>query len=406
MSYWIAFKIHSKRIVLLIVISTKNVKGIEEGRYRLVGWAVDTTGRRLIDEICQIAGYTPDSKFSQYIMPFSDIRLIYRRRHSIRVINMGRYRMLKDLRTNKFVKTKSEISALTDFIVWLEQVKAMLLESFRRHGLSERFAKVVKGFANCYDISQDKCANTTKSYTLRTMSKVLLNKEEDISSAATRAQTCYEIVVHLGQGEIQDLDSKGSGDCKGNEVHLINLVRPYTNPVSEEEQEIAQFKVLLERQNTFKPVFGALLRATPLERQHASHLRRILAENNIDYDKLKNAFETGAKEGLEKVLTAEISNAKEEDLIELLEILDCFFDPEKKPVQPKPRYFQNNRKGLRRNKENRDRNANMTKPEPLPETNEIKMEIKPDIKTEIKTESAEPSSVTEAAVNNMSSATA
>ncbi|KAK9687303.1 Exuperantia SAM-like domain [Popillia japonica] len=331
---------------------------------------------------------------------------------------MGRYRMLKDLRTNKFVKTKSEISALTDFITWLEQVKgdatdgiillfhdvhkytpAMLLESFRRHGLSERFAKIVKGFSNCYDISQEKCANTTKSYTLRTMSKVLLNKDEDISSAVTRAQTCYEIVVHLGQSEIQDLDSKGSGDCKGNEAHLTNLVRPYTNPVSAEEDEIIQFKVLLERQNTFKPVFGALLRATPVERQHASHLRRILAENNIDYDKIKNAFETGAKEGLEKVLKDEISNAKEEDLTELLEILDCFFDPDKKPVQPKPRYFPINRKGLRRDKENKDKNANMTKPEPVTDDTT-------EIKEEIKAEPVEPAPVTDATVNNMSSATA
>lgn len=244
-------------------VPLKNLaKGVDEGRYRLVGWAVDTTGRRLIDEICQIAAYTPDQKFSQYIMPFSDIRLVYRRRHSIRVINMGRYRMLKDLRTNKFVKTKSEVSALTDFVIWLEQVKgdatdgiillfhefhkytpAMLLESLRRHSLLERFSKVVKGFANCYNISQDKCANTTKTFSLRVMSKVLLNKEEDISSAVTRAQTCYDIVVHLGQSEIQDLDSKGSGDCKGNELHLIDLVRPYTNPIFAEEEEIAQFKV-------------------------------------------------------------------------------------------------------------------------------------------------------------------
>lgn len=67
------------------------------------------------------------------------------------------------------------------------------------------------------------------------------------------------------------------------------------------------FKVLLERQNTFKPVFGALLRATPTERQHASHLRRILAENNIDYDKLKVAFDEDAKEGLEKVLKSEVT---------------------------------------------------------------------------------------------------
>lgn len=49
-----------------------------------------------------------------------------------------------------------------------------------------------------------------------------------------------------------------------------------------------------------------MLRATPTERQHASHLRRILAENNIDYEKLKSAYENGAKEGLETVLKKEV----------------------------------------------------------------------------------------------------
>lgn len=37
----------------------------------------------------------------------------------------------------------------------------------------------------------------------------------------------------------------------------------------------------------------------------------------------------------------QIANAKEKDLEELLNILDCFFDPEKKAIQPK-KYFSNN----------------------------------------------------------------
>lgn len=68
-------------------------------------------------------------------------------------------------------------------------------------------------------------------------------------------------------------------------------------------------QVLLERQNTFRPVFGALLRASKAEREHAAHLRRLLAENNINYDKLKAAYEDGAKEGLEKVIKSEVSGA-------------------------------------------------------------------------------------------------
>lgn len=336
-------------------------KGVEKGQYKIIGWAADTTGRRLIDEIMQIAAYAPDSQFSQYIMPFSDIRLIYRRRYSIKVMNMGKYRMLKDTRANKFVKTKSEISAMTDFVTWLEQNKgdakdgiilvfhefnksipAMLLESLRRHNLSERFAAAVKGFANCYHLAHAKCANATKAFSLRTLSKVLLGTEVDISSAVPRAKCCYDIVMNLGQSELNDLDSKGSGDAKLSEECLIQMIAPFTNPVSAEEDEIKEFKVLLDRQNTFKPVFGALLRATPTERQHASHLRRLLAENRLDYEKVQEAFQKSAKDGLTEVLKNEISNAKEEELEELVHILDCYFDPEKKAVQPKPRFFNNN----------------------------------------------------------------
>lgn len=47
-------------------------------------------------------------------------------------------------------------------------------------------------------------------------------------------------------------------------------------------------------------------------------------------------------------LISQVLNAKEEDLNELLEILDCFFDPEKKAVQPKPRFYQNNNRRPRR----------------------------------------------------------
>lgn len=48
------------------------------------------------------------------------------------------------------------------------------------------------------------------------------------------------------------------------------------------------------------------MRASPPERQHASHLRRLLAENNINYDKLKEAYEKGAKDALDKILKEEV----------------------------------------------------------------------------------------------------
>lgn len=237
-------------------------QGIPDGCYRLIGWAVDTTGGRLIDEICQIAAYTPTSQYSQYIMPYRDINPTYIRRHMVRVINSGRYRMLKDIKKNKFIKTKSAVLALTDFIQWLEKncgdatdgviliyhefrksSPAMLLETLRHYNLLDRFQSIVKGFANGFNIAQEKCSTTTKTYSLRMLSRVLLNREEDFSSAVERAKASYDIVVHLGQGERPDLDAKGSGDCTGVETHLVEFVRPYSNPVEAEEAEIADLKV-------------------------------------------------------------------------------------------------------------------------------------------------------------------
>lgn len=296
-------------------------KGVPVGKYRLVGWAVDTTGRRLIDEIVQLAGYTPESQFSQYIMPFADLNPFYSRKYNVRIFNALRYRRLKDMRTGQFLKTKSEICALTDFVQWLETVKGdsegvllifhevrkatpgMLLEALRRNNLLERFEKVCKGFTNGFSLAKAKCQSSTKTYNLKIMGKVLLGKDStDYSSAVERASAIYGIAVHLAQGEREDVGTV----VTGTEPDLIQLVCPYTNPISAEEEEIEVFKVLLQRQNTFRPVFGALMKASPPERQHASHLRRLLAENNIDYDKLKEVFEQGGKPGLDKILKEEV----------------------------------------------------------------------------------------------------
>lgn len=56
----------------------------------------------------------------------------------------------------------------------------------------------------------------------------------------------------------------------------------------------------------------------------------------------------------------QIANAKETDLSELLEILDCFFDPDKQPVKPKTTWnrYQNRRprqKSLSKNRRSSSR---------------------------------------------------
>lgn len=93
------------------------------------------------------------------------------------------------------MKTKSEISALIDFITWLESVKgdaadgiilvyheprkvipSMLLESLRKFNLLDRFNQTVKGFANGFNVAEVKCADTVRTFSLRTLSRVMLDK--------------------------------------------------------------------------------------------------------------------------------------------------------------------------------------------------------------------------------------
>lgn len=76
-------------------------RGISPGNYRLVGWDLDTTGKKLIDEICQFAGYTNSSSFTQYVMPYKNISPPARKRHNLKIVNVGKYRILKNLNTHK-----------------------------------------------------------------------------------------------------------------------------------------------------------------------------------------------------------------------------------------------------------------------------------------------------------------
>lgn len=75
--------------------------GIGPGNYRLVGWDMDTTGKKVIDEICQIAGYTPSSSYSQYVMPYKDLNPPAMKRHNMKIVTIGKFRVLKDNKTNK-----------------------------------------------------------------------------------------------------------------------------------------------------------------------------------------------------------------------------------------------------------------------------------------------------------------
>ncbi|CAK9811822.1 Maternal protein exuperantia [Anthophora quadrimaculata] len=325
--------------------------GIGPGNYRLIGWDMDTTGRKVIDEICQIASYTPSSSYSQYVMPYKDLNPPAMKRHNMKVVTIGKFRVLKDNKTDKVLKTKSEVSALADFLTWLESIRgnaadgiilvyheprkiipAMLLESLKKYNLLERFKEIVKGFANGFNIAEVKCANTVDAFTLRTLSRTLLNQETQLDNARDRACLALQIIQHLSSLEVtkrNEANGSGDSDCAMNKT--VEFIREFVQPVELAEQEYAEMKVVLERQNTLKPIFEFFFRINRRERQHASPLRRLLAEAGIEYTQLQEAWSDGKKEGLEKLIREKLTTTEEKKIEDLLFVLESHFDPDKKP---------------------------------------------------------------------------
>lgn len=324
----------------------------------LVGWDLDVTGRKLLDEICHIAGYTPDDSFSLYIMPHGDLNNFAKKRHMIRIVTVNFYRIIKDTTSNKMLKTKSEISALIDFLDWLENVckksgkngvllichesykfnPHLLIKSLLKYDLLERFSSIVKGFVDCHTFAKKKCEQTMVSFSIRILSKVLLDKENvEIYKASDRAHLAYDIVQHLcaGASEI------GNGAASPN-MEIVRTVLPFTTSVKFELKVLEDLQVVLGRQNTLKPIFAQFLGYKWMsyhERRNALQLRKYLVDAFIDYDMLKTAWSQG-KEALEELINDKLSidDIEDKQRPELLKLLIDHFENPGEPKRKNGRY--------------------------------------------------------------------
>lgn len=396
--------------------------GIAPGDYRLVGWDMDTTGKKVIDEICQIAAYTPNSTYSQYVMPYKDLNPTAIKRHSMKVVTNGKFRVLRNSKTNEVIKSKSEVSALTDFLSWLETVKenaadgvilvyheprkvipAMLFESLKKYDLVDRFKQTVKGFANGFNIAEEKCANSAHIYSLRTLSRTLLKKEANLGNAQHRASLALQIAQYLCSfdGEKTE-DAIESGDTDEKSMKkAVEVIREFAQPVDVEEKEHNELKMIFERQNNLRPIFSALFRMNRRERQHASPLRRLLAEAGIVYSELQDAWTNAKKDGLEHLMKEKLPAVEEKKVEDLMIILERHFDPEKKPRSKTPEkkgLKSRNEKKISDDKENNNKSDSGHDSLDSPDTttsgspvklNDDDIEIKPEACAALTQESAE-----------------
>lgn len=330
------------------------VKGdpIPSGKYTIVACDIDTTGKRLIDEIVQIATYCPKEQFSQYVIPLMNLNPAARQRHQVRIVTSRFFRMLKDLHTYKIIKTKSEVAALNDFLAHLEKLKQeddnsqgvvllfhesrkfvpyMVIEAMKKYNLLQRFFETVKSFVNTHTIAVEKHGSSMKYFSLKEVTKALLNvddKEQFEGNAAVRSKMTFAIAQHLARGDCTD--EMDDAACM---KKLVDFCCEYACMTEQEIKELDEQEKILVRQSTLRPIFLEYFRTTLYHRVRAVTYRRVLAEHGYELTSLHKLWEEEKKEGLNKCMET-CSELKDRDREELVEILDHHFDPEKDAYRP------------------------------------------------------------------------
>uniref|UniRef100_A0A336LHH5 CSON014416 protein n=1 Tax=Culicoides sonorensis TaxID=179676 RepID=A0A336LHH5_CULSO len=328
------------------------IKGepLPSGKYTVVAVDIDTTGKRLIDEVVQIATYCPKDQFSQYVMPVMNLNPAARQRHQIRIVTSRYFRMLKNLHTAKIIKTKSEVAALNDFLKHLKKLKEedcdsqgvvlmyhehrkfapyMLIEAMKKYNLLDDFLGVVKSFVNTHTVAVEKHGNTMKYFSLKEVTKALLNVDDkDLfeGNASVRAKLVYSVGEFLARGS-EECDE---ATCA---KKLVEFCVEYGCQTNQELQELEEQEKILQRQSTLRPIFLEYFRTTLYHRVKAVTFRRVLAEHGHELTELYKIWEESKKDGLIKCLES-CDELKENDRNELIEILDHHFDPEKQAYRP------------------------------------------------------------------------
>jgi len=297
----------------------------------LISWSIDTTGRRISDEMCQIGAFSRNVNYKQYVMPYKNLDKFAKKRHFLNTtVVRSRFRILKDTLEGRSLKTKSEYAALNEFIHLLEEKKKkivlvifepnvlaphILLESLKRYGLLTKFSEYIKGFCNCYDFVKAKCEKTMTVNSLRDLARILLNKEnEKIHDAFERAKLTYEVLEHLCTGDTDNI-----------EENILQNLSSYITSIEDEEKRIASLKDQLSLQQTLKPIFAPVF-SSPKDRKRGVDLRRQLVAASVDYRSLAEQWEQ--EKDVSKMgsfLKEKVNQVPDQDIEELCQLIAGHF---------------------------------------------------------------------------------
>jgi len=317
---------------------------VPKGQYKIVMYDFETTGKSLQDEICHIGCFAPlvDNKkdevapdkhhvngngteekekgddgeeeeeekigatYSQYIMPHRNVSFSSRNAFGLTVVSLDYQRMLRDVNTGKLLKTKSEISALKDWMKWLEEIKedadgiilvhhahdqardvhvGLLLLALTRYNLVQQFSNIVKGFCNSVNVISDLGDKSViTSLSLRSLCKTVL-KDPHLSTtlAVERCTRMYQIV-----SEIISETSSGQAVLVGwlLQQALSSKIHQYAHNPSSEQAKLARLQSIQSAQYSMRPIFSSYFSSGYKIRTRMLAIRRAIAEAGLDYGKL------------------------------------------------------------------------------------------------------------------------
>jgi len=209
------------------------------------------------------------------------------------------------------------------------------LEALQKYDLVPRFMESVKSFADGFALSVEKCGNPVKYFSILQTADVLkLSRPSDTKEnydfdgcARIRTRLAYQIIEQIAKGDETNLDAEATA------TKMHDLVFQRASPIDSHFSLLDDQNKCMDRQNSMRPIFVNYFKVTLYHRVRGVTFRRVLADHKYDFESLKDVWETKKKEGIVELVTS-INELKEDDQKELIDILDCHFDPDKKPILP------------------------------------------------------------------------
>lgn len=301
----------------------------------VVMWEATVTGRRLIDEMINLGSFYADQddkakghEFNEYVMPYGKLPLNVIRNYNLRIVDTGRYRMLKEIRNNKMLKSKSEVAACNDFASWLIQLQKenfpekkivlvffeprhskilQLFQALERFRLLDDVKKILLGCVNGWDLLRQQVNDLRDEHrmVLKALADHHLGPDTPLESAVQRAQALHKILRKVHGGRIN------TGLLKENLISCEYLL-----------EQVKKIKEELIKEAQWRPVFADMFRQGIKPRRRAGFLRHLLVESGITYADVTEMFKDKKDDGVIEIIKEKVKGKNEADVEEVIKLLN------------------------------------------------------------------------------------